>query len=39
MDTINAKEFDLKTILSNKYTVDYFQRENFGDRPRETLVK
>ena len=27
MDTINAKEFDLKTNLSNKYTVDYFQRE------------
>lgn len=32
MDTINAKEFDLKTILSNKYTVDYFQREYKWER-------
>lgn len=32
MDTINAKEFDLKTVLSNKYTVDYFQREYKWER-------
>ena len=32
MDTINAKEFDLKTILSNKYTVDYYQREYKWER-------